>query len=140
MFGFGKKQEDDPKKAIEKAWGLGFFTRLFIGKKSVDEMVDSMYKMETMQVPDIKMDDVETHDELANTGRSATAEVLSIEDTGMMINYNPVVRMKLNVTPESGSEFKTNVKTVVSKIAIPRVGDKIKIKYNPENRNEILVL
>jgi len=140
MFGFGKKQKNDPKKAIEKAWGLGFFTRLFIGKKSVDQMVDSIYKMDSMPEPEMKMDDIETHDELANTGRSATAEVLSIEDTGTMINYNPVVSMKLNVTPESGSAFETTAKTVVSKIAIPRVGDKIKIKYNPENRNQVLVL
>jgi hypothetical protein len=44
MFGFGKKNTDDPKKAIEQAdktinTGLtGFFTKAFVGKENMDKM------------------------------------------------------------------------------------------------------
>jgi hypothetical protein len=39
-----------------------------------------------------------------------------------------------------GAEFMTTAQTPVSKIAIPRVGDKIKIKYNPANPAQIAVV
>ena len=72
--------------------------------------------------------------------RGGTAEVLSIADTGALINYNPVVKMKLNITPQFGPAFQADVETAVSKIAIPRVGDKINIKYNPANTSQVLII
>jgi len=77
---------------------------------------------------------------LNQTGMGGTAEVLSIEDTGALINFNPVVRMKLRITPQFGPAFETTSETAVSKIAIPRVGDKINIKYNPANTSQVLVV
>jgi hypothetical protein len=65
---------------------------------------------------------------------------MTIADTGALINYNPVVKMHLKVTPQYGIPFETDVETAVSKIAIPRVGDKINIKYNAANTSEILVV
>jgi TATA-binding protein-associated factor Taf7 len=48
--------------------------------------------------------------------------------------------MQLKVQPQYGPPFETQVKTAVSKIAIPRVGDKINIKYNPANTTELIVI
>ena len=136
MFGFGKKNTDDPKKSLEQAdktlnSGLtGFFTKAFVGQENLNKINSSLDMAK-------KYTDSSS---LSQTGMPATAEVLSIADTGALINYNPVVRMKLNIQPQFGPAFQADVETAVSKIAIPRVGDKINIKYNPAYTSEILVV
>ncbi|MCC6865900.1 MAG: hypothetical protein IT280_07035 [Ignavibacteria bacterium] len=136
MFGFGKKIEKDPKKALEQAdktinSGLtGFFTKAFVGKESLDQINHSL---------DVAKQYTDSGN-LSQTGMPATADVLSIEDTGALVNYNPVVKMKLNITPQFGPAFEQMVEIAVSKIAIPRVGDKINIKYNPANTSQVLVV
>ncbi len=136
MFGFGKKIEKDPKKAIDQAdktinSGLtGFFTKAFVGKEGMDQINHGL---------DVAKQYAD-YGNLNQTGMPATADVLSIEDTGMLVNYNPVVRMKLMVTPQFGPAFEQVVETAVSKIAIPRVGDKLNIKYNPANTSQVLVV
>ena len=136
MFGFGKKIEKDPKKALENAdkainSGVsGFLTKTFMGKDFVDQTNASLNMAKNY---------TDTSN-LGQTGMGATAEVLGIEDTGTLINFNPVVRLKLNVTPQFGMPFETTAETAVSKIAIPRVGDKINIKYNPANTSQVLVI
>ena len=77
---------------------------------------------------------------IAQAGMDATADVLAIQDTGTEINSNPVVMLQLKVQPVMGAEFMTTAQAMVSKIAIPRVGDKIKIKYNPANPSQIAVV
>jgi hypothetical protein len=139
MFGFNKKikeMNEDPKKAIDHAdktinKGLtGFFTKAFIGQENVDKINHSL---------DVAKQYAD-YGNLNQTGMPASAEVVSIADTGMLVNYNPVVKMQLKVTPQYGLPFETTVETAVSKIAIPRVGDKINIKYNPANTSEVLVV
>ena len=136
MFGFGKKIEKDPKKALENAdkainSGVsGFLTKTFMGKDFVDQTNASLNMAKNY---------TDTSN-LGQTGMGASAEVLGIEDTGTLINFNPVVRLKLNVTPQFGMPFETTAETAVSKIAIPRVGDKINIKYNPANTSQVLVI
>ncbi len=136
MFGFGKKIEKDPKKAIENAdkainSGVsGFLTKTFMGKDFVDQTNASLNMAKNY---------TDTSN-LGQTGMGASAEVLGIEDTGTLINFNPVVKLKLKVTPQFGVPFETTAETAVSKIAIPRVGDKINIKYNPANTSQVLVI
>ena len=139
MFGFGKKQKemmDDPKKAIEHAdktinsGVTGFLTKSFMGKDFMDKANAGL---------DMAKNAMDSNN-LSTTGVPASAEVLSIEDTGMLVNYNPVVKMKLKVTPQFGMGFESTVQTTVSKIAIPRVGDTINIKYNAANTSEAIVV
>jgi hypothetical protein len=140
MFGFGKKIEKDPKKALENAdktlnTGLtGGLTKLFMGKDFVNEMNQSIEKGKEA------IDGMQQGQMIAQYGMEAEAEVLSIEDTSQMINFNPVVKLKLKVTPGYGAEFETAGQTMVSKIAIPRVGDKIKIKYFPNDLTQFVVV
>ena len=70
----------------------------------------------------------------------AAAEVLSIEDTGGRMGSNPVVLLKLKVQPLQGAVFETTGKSMVSIVAVPRVGDKIKIKYSATDPTQIVVL
>jgi hypothetical protein len=136
MFGFGKKSEEDPKKAIDKAdktinSGLtGFFTKAFVGQDNLNKINHGL---------DVAKKYAD-YNNVAATGLAGTAEVLTIADTGMLVNYNPVVKMKLNVTPQFGPPFQVDTETAVSKIAIPRVGDKLNIKYNAANTSEIVIM
>ncbi|MFZ1041415.1 MAG: hypothetical protein WAN58_08900 [Anaerolineales bacterium] len=137
---FGRKIEKDPQKALDNAKktmnsGLtGGLTRAFMGKDFVDDMNNAMNKGQAA------LDMQKSGQWIAQAGMDATAEVLSIQDTGSLINMNPVVILKLKVQPAMGAGFETTAQTMVSKIAIPRVGDTIKIKYNPADPTQIAVV
>lgn len=140
MF-FNKKKFDearkDPNKALEQAdktinsGVTGFLTKTFMGKDFVNE---------TNQALNTAKNAMGGNANLNMTGVPASAEVLSIEDTGKLINYDPIVRLKLAVQPAYGTPFETTTEVMVSKIAVPRVGDKINIKYNPVNNTEVMIV
>lgn len=137
---FGRKIEKDPQKALDNAKktmnsGLtGGLTKAFMGKDFVDNMNNTMNKGQAA------LDMQKSGQWIAQAGMDATAEVLSIQDTGSLINMNPVVILKLKVQPAMGVGFETTAQTMVSKIAIPRVGDTIKIKYNPADPTQVSVV
>jgi hypothetical protein len=138
---FGNFANKDPKKALDDADNvlnkglMGALTKGFMGKDFVDQANagiaagrGAMAGMEQAQA-------------LMESGATATAEVLGIQDTGMMVNYNPVVVLTLKVTPaDGGAEFHTAGQSMVSKIAVPRIGDKINIKYDPANPSQLVVV
>jgi hypothetical protein len=138
MFNFGKKQDDDPKKALEKAdkvlnSGLtGALAKGFMGKGFVDKM------NATLDMGQSAIDGVNQAQWVAQNGIDAAAEVVSVQDTGATINNNPVVIMQLKVTSSVGTQFETAGQAAVSRIAVPRAGDKI--KYNPADPTQITVL
>ena len=140
MFNFNKKQEEDPQKALENARktvnnGLvGGLTKAFMGKDFVDKMNNGMDQAQSA------IDGVNQNNWLAQNGLDASAEVLSVADTGATVNMNPVVEMKLKVTTPTGVVFETVARTMVSRIAVPRTGDPIKIKYNPADPTQIFVM
>ena len=137
---FGRKIEKDPQKALDNAkktlnTGLtGGLTKAFMGKDFVDDMNNAMNKGQAA------LDMQKSDAWIAQSGMDATADVLGIQDTGTEINSNPVVALQLKVQPAMGAEFTTTAQAMVSKIAIPRVGDKIKIKYNPADPTQIAVV
>ena len=112
----------------------GGLTKAFMGKDFVDDMNNAMNKGQAA------LDMQKSGQWIAQTGMDATAEVLSIQDTGSLINMNPVVILKLKVQPAMGAGFETTTQTMVSKIAVPRVGDTIKIKYNPADPTQVAVV
>jgi hypothetical protein len=141
---FGKKKDEnlnDPKQALEHAentlnHGLtGGLTKAFMGKGFVDKMNATINQGKQV------MNEVEQEQMLAQTGAEAMAEVVTIQTTGAMVNMNPMVVLTLKVTPADGSPaFGTTGQAVVSMVAIPRVGDKIKIKYNPTNPMQFAIV
>jgi hypothetical protein len=140
MFNSGKKKEEDPKKALEDASNLvnkglmGGLTKAFMGKDFVDKTNSAI------QMGNQALDSVQIAQSVAQNGADATAEVLSIVDTGATVNMNPVVVLTLKVKPAAGAEFQTAAQLMVPRIAIPRAGDKIKIKYNPANPSQIAIV
>lgn len=138
MFNFNKKQEEDPQKALDNARNvvnkglMGGMTKAFMGQGFVDKMNNAMDQGQSA------LDGVNQMNWVAQYGLDATAEVLSVADTGATVNMNPVVEMKLNVTSAMGM-FETTARTMVSRIAVPRTGDKLNIKYNPADPTQIFV-
>ncbi len=141
MFNLGKKKQDeDPQKALDNAKkslnsGLsGGLTKAFMGKDFVNEMNSAMDQGQAA------IDGLQQQQWLAQNGSDASAEVVSVQDTGATVNMNPVVLIQLKVTPASGAAFDVTTQVMVSRIAVPRAGDKIKIKYNPANPQQVAVL
>jgi hypothetical protein len=135
---FGRKIEKDPQKALDNANKtlnnplLKGVTKAFLGNDFVEQTDNALAQAQV----GINMQ----KQYQAQSGLDATAEVMSIEDTGKMVNMNPVVRLKLKAQPMMGMPpFEIDGETIVSKISIPRVGDTIKIKYNPVDPTQFTV-
>jgi len=140
MFNFNKQQQQDPQKALDNARNvankglMGGLTKAFMGRNFVDQMNSAMDQGQAA------IDGVNQMNWVAQNGHSASAEVLMVADTGATINMNPVVELKLNVTPTAGGPFETTARAMVSRIAVPRRGDRISIKYNPADPTQIYVM
>ena len=140
MFNFGKKIEKDPQKALDNAkktmnsGNTGGLTKAFMGKDFVNDMNSAMNQGQAA------LDGLKQQQWLAQNGLDANAEVVMVPDTGATVNMNPVVVIQMKVTPAAGAPFDLTTQTMVSRIAVPRAGDKIKIKYNPANPQQVAVL
>ena len=140
MFNFGKKQEKDPQKALDNAkktmnTGItGGLTKAFMGKDFVNDM------NATMDQGQAAIDGINQQQWLAQNGADASADVVMVQDTGATVNMNPVVLIQMKVTPAAGAPFDVTTQTMVSRIAVPRAGDKVKIKYNPANPQQVAIL
>ena len=140
MFNFGKKIEKDPQKALDNAKktmnsGItGGLTKAFMGKDFVNDMNGAMNQGQAA------LDGLKQQQWLAQNGQDANAEVVMVTDTGATVNMNPVVVIQMKVTPAAGAPFDLTTQTMVSRIAVPRAGDKIKIKYNPANPQQVAIL
>lgn len=137
MFG---KNSKDPKTALNEAEKklnkgfTGFATKAFLGKDYVNQMNQGIAMgHEAVDMQSTSMN-------LSQNGIPAAAKVISIQDTGQLINFDPIVVMQLEITPQIGVPFQTTAKTIVSKIAIPRVGDTINIRYSPTDVTQIAVV
>lgn len=131
MF-FKKKSTDESLKDADKALnkGLsGFMAKTFMGKEFVEQANQGLDQAKKY-----------SSQGLAMTGLPAKAKVVAIQDMGMLVNNNPVVKLTLDVQPPYGVSFQTTGECPVSKIAIPKVGDEISIKYNAANTNEFVVV
>ena len=73
-------------------------------------------------------------------GETAEAVVLDISDTGITINDNPKVRLKLKVYPKDWEPYEATVSQVVSRVTIPRIGDRVYVKFDPNNPTNVILL
>lgn len=69
------------------------------------------------------------------------ATVLDIQDTGTRLNDNPYVALTLDVVHPDGSHYRTETKTVVSIVQLPRLqpGALIAVKIDPANKAKVAV-
>ena len=79
---------------------------------------------------------------LAIQGVEASAILLNLEQTGLYVNNLPQVKMQLQVHPLTGRNFVSETREVVNFIDLSQlqVGCTLKVKYNPENIKEVMVV
>ncbi len=69
---------------------------------------------------------------LFESGSKGVGTVVSVQDTGMTVNDNPRVKMVFRIEPLDGSTaFDAEKKTTVSRVEIPRQGDRYPVWYDP---------
>ncbi|MEU9794788.1 hypothetical protein AB0E27_30025 [Streptomyces sparsogenes] len=59
------------------------------------------------------------------------AVVVSISDTGKLVNFDPVVNLVVQPTGAAGDQV--TLRTLVSKLQIPRAGDQVLLLADPAN-------
>ncbi len=72
-------------------------------------------------------------------GVDADAQILEMKDTGVTVNNNPYVNLRLRVQPPGQPAYETKVRMLVSRIAFPSVGDTIRVKYDPAKPQDVIV-
>ena len=83
-----------------------------------------------------------TRKRLEQSGVIADAVILKMEKTGTLINNRPQVRLQMKVQPDKGRNFVAEISDFDAKtdLAILRTGSVVKVKYNPNNFKELILL
>ena len=74
--------------------------------------------------------------ELATQGKRCSGVVESVQDTGVTINNNPRVRITVRAEPPGESPFTIEKTATVSRVRVPRPGDRCVVFYDPANREQ----
>ena len=75
-------------------------------------------------------------EDLFQTGAKGAGIVLQVRDTGMTVNDNPRVKMTFRIEPLDGSAgFDVTKTTTVSRVEIPRQGDRYPVWYDPQDHD-----
>jgi hypothetical protein len=78
---------------------------------------------------------------LLRNGERAVAEILSISDTGVTVNDNPRVALRLFVQPKSRTGFEANTKLLVSRLSLAafQPGAKVQVRFDPDDLQRVAV-
>jgi hypothetical protein len=71
---------------------------------------------------------------LFETGSKGIGVLLNVHDTGMTMNDNPRIKMTFRIEPiDGGAPFEGEKTKTVSRVEIPRAGDRFPIWYDPND-------
>jgi hypothetical protein len=73
--------------------------------------------------------------QLVHTGIRAPAVIVDVRDTGTTLNESPRVELTLRVEPPGEQPFELRHKMFVSRVKVPRVGERVMVFYDPEDRS-----
>lgn len=78
---------------------------------------------------------------LLATGRRADGKIIEMWDTGVTINNQPQIGMNIQVTPQTGAPFTSEVIMVVSRLqtAYYQVGVQCIVKYDPMDTKTVAI-
>ncbi|MEW1698069.1 hypothetical protein ACIQCR_24105 [Streptomyces sp. NPDC093249] len=123
---FGKRRRNHAERTAGivdgVASGKGFYgraTRAFLGQEDFARVQQSIGAYRSGD---------EVQRLLAAGVPTVPAVVVSLADTGQLVNFDPVVDLVLQL---SGSDVPVAVRTVVSKLRIPRPGDPVFLIADP---------
>ncbi|QJT03191.1 hypothetical protein G9272_25320 [Streptomyces asoensis] len=127
---FRKRHQTREERAAEiagkVAGGKGFYgraTRAFLGAEDFARVQQSMSAYNSgLGVQQL----------LAMGAPTIPAVVVSISDTGKLVNFDPVVDLVVDLVPRpSGAAERITLQTIVSKLRIPRAGDQVLLVADP---------
>jgi hypothetical protein len=75
-------------------------------------------------------------------GVAADAEVLSLWDTGITLNQDPVIGLKVQVRPKDGQPYEATIaKSLISRLDIPRFqpGKVIPVRFDPKDPSRVAI-
>jgi hypothetical protein len=73
---------------------------------------------------------------LHQTGTAASARILEIWDTGITVNEDPVIGMRVEITRPDGTTYTPSIpKSLISRLDIPRFqpGATVSVRIDPQN-------
>ncbi len=75
------------------------------------------------------------------TGVSAPAVILSVQDTGVTMNENPQARIRLRVMPMGGDAFEAEVTQIVGRFQVAMLvpNASVTVKYDPNDKTKVVI-
>lgn len=72
-------------------------------------------------------------------GTAAKAKIISVQQTGVLLNYSPQVIFQLEVHPPNGIPYEATTKTVIPMVNIPQYqpGAEISVKIHPTDPTRV---
>ncbi|WP_327111623.1 hypothetical protein OG206_02310 [Streptomyces sp. NBC_01341] len=126
---FGKRRTREERAAEiagQVAEGRGFYgrtTRAFLGKGDFARVQQSMGTYNS---------GIAAQQLLASGAPAHCAVVVSVVDTGELVNFDPVVDMVVDrVSGPTGDAERISLRTIVSKLRSPRAGDRVLLVADP---------
>ena len=128
---FRKSREEQTAKIVEQvASGKGFYGRLTRASLGGQDFAKVQQSLGAYQAG------ATAQQLLAMGAPTLPAVVVSIGDTGKLVNFDPVV--DLVVQPVSGTTDRIELQTIVSKLQIPRTGDRVLLIADPTHPGSYL--
>jgi hypothetical protein len=73
--------------------------------------------------------------DLVHSGRRARGVIVELGDTGWTINNDPRVDVTIRVEPVDEPPFEVTRRLTVSRLEIPRKGERVEVAYDPGDRS-----
>jgi hypothetical protein len=75
------------------------------------------------------------------TGVSAPAVILGVQDTGVTMNDNPQARIRLRVMPMGGEAFEAEVTQIVGRFQVAMLvpNASVMVKYDPNDKTKVAI-
>lgn len=78
---------------------------------------------------------------LKKNGIDGTAVIKEVNDTGVTVNYNPQVKLLLEVKDNIGQIYTTTLRTLVSRVQpdLYKPGMRVEVKIDPKNQKNVII-
>jgi hypothetical protein len=79
---------------------------------------------------------------LAQTGTPMRGRLVSVQQTGRLVNYNPEIYAVVDVYHPQFGAYRTETTCVVAQLAIPRVqpGAELEVRVNPQDPRDVALV
>jgi hypothetical protein len=78
---------------------------------------------------------------ILQNGIPAKAKIVGVQQTGVMVNYQPQVAFQLEVTPPGGTPYQAQAKAVIPMVNIPQFqpGIEVPVKIHPTDPSQVVL-